>query len=734
MSVPLELLNGVGAHALPVLAGTAVAAAEVGSSILAKVWEWWTKKTREAERRAELEQLASMTGQQVKDAVREIADKLAGDQPAAVRSKLEGYLLAVPAQVRRTLRRPSDSTGLTVPPDLLLNRPEHLAPLLPPRPPRFAPGERVSGTDFELVELLGIGGFGEVWKAKNAFMPGAPLVALKFCLDPDSAASLRRETSLLDRIQREGKHPGIVELRHTFLSAEPPFLEYELVEGGDLGGLILDWHRTKGGPTAGQAARVLRRLADIVSFAHARGIVHRDLKPANILLAGNQLKVADFGIGGIASEAAARQARLTFAASTLTAAAAHGSYSLYYASPEQMRGASPDPRDDVHALGVIWYQLLVGDLTAEAPRGAGWKKRLAAKGMPADLLDLLESCVASEREDRPADAKEIADRLGFALAEPDGGIDISLDLTAPAELKHTAPPPVVPPPASAAHVRPVAVPLEPERGLDLSQIVPSPHLAAARLHGFVDRLRDIRLLHDRARWAGGYLCWLVPFALCAGLGVAAGAGTIDELDSQSHQANAGLGRDIAARLSTVEIPIEFTGSTHYPVFQLRQSQRRSGKQPLVQQTTRYSYYSSRGAATFYGVDPYPNSMPDAEGYANDVNRLLSQAAKEYNSVRGGKNGLWYAWAVGFPVGVAALVVFVVLRRRKVKNLRAEIPTLIAQTEAEYPRELRTLPEPLNLNSRSAVHNLVTGFEKSGQAPGWMLPTPAHLFHRVVAPF
>ena len=74
-------------------------------------------------------------------------------------------------------------------------------------------------------------------------------------------------------------------MRHTFLSSEPPFLEYELVEGGDLGGLILDWHRTTGGPTPAQAARVVHRLADIVSFAHARGIVHRDLKPANILLA-----------------------------------------------------------------------------------------------------------------------------------------------------------------------------------------------------------------------------------------------------------------------------------------------------------------------------------------------------------------------------------------------------------------------------------------------------------------
>jgi serine/threonine protein kinase len=411
------LLEGVGRSALPLLVGE-LSVVQIGSAIVSSVWNWWTKRKEAKERRAELEALAQATAAEVRTAVKELVAELAGDRSPAEQARLEAYLLAVPAQLRRTLRRPSDTSGRTIPPDLVLSREEDLVPLLPARAPRFTAGDRVA--DFELVELLGVGGFGEVWKARNVFMPGAPPVALKFCIDANAAASLRQETALLDRIQREGTHPGIVQLRHTFLSAEPPFLEYELVEGGDLGGLIVEWHRQKGGPTPAEAARLIQRLAEIVAFAHARGITHRDLKPANILVQGDtgsvpRFKIADFGIGAITAGTAYREARLTGAISTRTAAAACGGYSLYYASPEQMRGAAADPRDDVHALGVIWYQLLIGALTAEAPRGQGWKNRLATKGAAPEMIELLEACMASERDERPANAMEVAEQIGSVL-------------------------------------------------------------------------------------------------------------------------------------------------------------------------------------------------------------------------------------------------------------------------------------------------------------------------------
>jgi len=741
MPVPLEFLNAVGVSALPVLAGGALAAAEVGSSVLGKVWEWWSKRAREAERRRELEALAGMSAQQVKEAVRDLAAQIAADHPPAVRSKLEGYLMAVPAQIRRTLRRPSDAAGLTVPPDLVLTRPEDLAPLLPPRPPRFSPGDHAPGTDFELIELLGIGGFGEVWKARNAFMPGSAAVALKFCLDPAAAASLRRETALLDRIQREGTHPGIVQLRHTFLSSDPPFLEYELVEGGDLGGLILDWHRQKGGPSPVQAARVVRRLAEVVAFAHAKGIVHRDLKPANILLAGVgsqdsgfreggrtpsgpapnpesrapnplRLKVADFGIGGIASEAAARQALLTRATGTLTAAAAHGSYSLYYASPEQMRGSPPDPRDDVHALGVVWYQLLAGDLTAEAPRGAGWKKRLAAKGMAADLIDLLESCVASERADRPADAREIADRLAFALAEPDPGIELDLSADKPPDLAPAGPP---------SGSRPGLAPAAPQTPKPLSSLgrVAAEAQEQARWEGLLTGLREIRSAQNRTRWAGDW--WVRLLARVAALAVAALAGVIAGAITGS--AVTDINRTVAQEAVDHNSPrsnrismnvyrnhVSFSPSTQ--VYQWGWPDPRS---------------YTRGRAT---ITVAPGTGKDAD----EVNDALKQCADEYtrNSIPWDRD-LVIGWSVGGGFALVLLPLVGWLRGRKLRALARTVDATAAALKAEFPREVADLAEHADLHKPTVVRHLIRAVEEERKLP----PEPVGvgtLFHRVFAPF
>ncbi len=88
-----------------------------------------------------------------------------------------------------------------------------------------------------------------------------------------------------------------------------------------------------------------------------------------------------------------------------------GAYSRLYASPQQMRGDDPDPRDDVYALGVIWYQLLTGDLASPAPTGRRWVDGLRRHGMSDAAIDLLSSCFESDPAHRPDDAGVLADRL-----------------------------------------------------------------------------------------------------------------------------------------------------------------------------------------------------------------------------------------------------------------------------------------------------------------------------------
>src|SRR5262249_13337910 len=160
----------------------------------------------------------------------------------------------------------------------------------------------------------------------------------------------------------------IVALLDTSLKSDPPYLKYEYVPGGDLTGVILEWHRAGVPDLPERATRLVRQLAEIVAFAHGLEppIVHRDLKPANVLVQhtpqGPAPRVADFGIGGAATRHVAALSRRGSTRGFYLATALRGAHTPLYASPEQMRGDDPDVRDDVYALGVIWYQALTGNL------------------------------------------------------------------------------------------------------------------------------------------------------------------------------------------------------------------------------------------------------------------------------------------------------------------------------------------------------------------------------------
>jgi eukaryotic-like serine/threonine-protein kinase len=395
--------------------------------------------------RACLEEVAQAALHEVKEQALLIAHEIAVEQPPPVQAHLAGYLAQVPGCIRQSLRRPSDPSGLTVPPSLSLQRPEDLLVFLPSRWPRFQPGDCPPGIgDWELVELLGVGGFGEVWKARHRFFDGIAPVVLKFCLEETARAHLLKyEAAVLNQVMRQVRHPGFVPLLDAYLSAEPPCLKYELVEGGDLTGLLNEWQLLTLAQRWRPATEAVRRLAEIIGSAHRLNppIVHRDLKPANVLVQREadgdyRLRVTDFGIGSVAALPSLRASRLgTTARGDLLATTLRGAHTPLYASPQQIRGETPDVRDDVHALGVIWYQLLTGDLSTGAPTGL-WTEELADAGLSRELIRLLGACVDARADKRPADAACLAEQLKTSLAS----------LTTPVVVLPAAP--KVPPPVS----------------------------------------------------------------------------------------------------------------------------------------------------------------------------------------------------------------------------------------------------------------------------------------------
>jgi TPR repeat protein len=233
---------------------------------------------------------------------------------------------------------------------------------------------------------------------------------VKFCTHPEVRHRLigHEKTVLLRVMRNAGDHPNIVPLLEYSLKAEIPWLMYEFVEGGTLAELIesAGTFATPGERFA-RAVRTLHAIAGALARVHQLDppIVHRDLKPHNVLMAGDVPRITDFGLGGAApavpvSDETGAFGEVSVRLPTLLKTAG----SLRYASPEQMRGSPPNPRDDVFALGVMAYQMVIGDLNASPSADAADELRDA--GVPDAFAALVLRSVAAKPERRPRDATE----------------------------------------------------------------------------------------------------------------------------------------------------------------------------------------------------------------------------------------------------------------------------------------------------------------------------------------
>ena len=202
---------------------------------------------------------------------------------------------------------------------------------------------------FQILELIGSGGMGRVYKVMQ---PGLGRVAALKVLMPE----LAKDPSFVERFTREGRalarlqHPNIVSVFDIGETRGYCWLLMEYVDGVNLRQVM-----QSGSLSPKDALQIIPGVCAALEYAHGQGVLHRDIKPENILLDGSgRVKIADFGVAKL-SEGEGRRVTLTVSGSSLGTPA--------YMAPEQIeRPQDVDHRADIYSLGVVFYEMLTGEL------------------------------------------------------------------------------------------------------------------------------------------------------------------------------------------------------------------------------------------------------------------------------------------------------------------------------------------------------------------------------------
>jgi len=267
----------------------------------------------------------------------------------------------------------------------------------------LAPGS-VLGTRYEILQMLGQGGMGAVYKARDLELDR--VVALKvirpeLAIHPDILARFKQELILARQIT----HRNVIRIFDLGEASGTKFITMEFIEGQDLKSLVAE----KGRLSVEETVRIIEQVCLALEAAHYEGVVHRDLKPQNIMIdKQGKAAVMDFGIAHSVESGGMTQT------GTLVG-------TPDYMSPEQVKGERVDARSDLFALGVILYELLTGSLPykSDTPQASMFKRTSERPRPPIEvdakiprlLSDATVKCLEIKPTQRYQSAREILQDL-----------------------------------------------------------------------------------------------------------------------------------------------------------------------------------------------------------------------------------------------------------------------------------------------------------------------------------
>ncbi|MGQ0766749.1 MAG: serine/threonine-protein kinase [Gemmatimonadota bacterium] len=274
----------------------------------------------------------------------------------------------------------------------------------------MSPGtmKRTSLGSWRLVDFLGAGGMGEVYRGMHSVTGRVAAVKI--------LTATGRTPSVVERFRNEARiqsglvHPNIVTLYEFFEAEGLPCIAMEYVSGETVDHYI----QTRGPIPVGQALAWFSQVVEAVAYVHSRGIVHRDLKTNNIKIDDNgQVRLLDFGIAKSGDSP-----KLTTDGSVVG--------TLHYLSPEQVRSSAATPASDIWALGVVFYEIVTGKVPFAADTLTGVMMRIL-KGtyeppsttgieVPREVERIISRCLRSEPSQRYPSAGDLLSDVKAAMS------------------------------------------------------------------------------------------------------------------------------------------------------------------------------------------------------------------------------------------------------------------------------------------------------------------------------
>ena len=327
---------------------------------------------------------------------------------------------------------------------------------------------------YELLEPIGAGGMGEVFKAQDKRLHR--FVAIKVLARGKSGDPERRKRFIQEAQSASAlSHPNIITIHDIFDEDDTSFIVMEYVSGRTLLDLIPPM-----GLRVGQVLQYSTQMADALSVAHAAGIIHRDFKPANVMVTGSGLvKILDFGLAKLTDPSS--MLNMTAAAGAATNGVPRGLQdqvtltnvpltmegsilgTVNYMSPEQAEGRRVDARSDIFSFGAVLYEMVTGrrafqgdsDISTLSSVLRDEVRPIAelAPDVPHELEDIIRGCLRKDPNARWQSMKEVEMGLSGLKRRSDAGVlharPVAPVSTAPVS---TPPAPAAPAPAAAVKV------------------------------------------------------------------------------------------------------------------------------------------------------------------------------------------------------------------------------------------------------------------------------------------